>query len=156
MDSLPAAMKSLPVQIIPSFQHPALAWSTAGMMESYVSYNPRIAEQLPSDVLAFALVHEYAHLHLKHIGPFSSGNRSVATVREQEFAADRFAAQFWSTNDMRVAQAAAASFLSPAANRALGSEKPSLQAGYPTRQERAQAILDYLAQAQQNSALKGP
>jgi hypothetical protein len=155
MDSLPAVVKKLPVAIVPSYEHPVLAWATAGMMDRYVAYNPRVAEQLPPEVLAFALVHEHAHLQLGHIAPFT-GERSPATVREQELVADRFAARFWATNDARVAQAAVASFTSPAGRRALGSEQKSLAAGYPTRQERAQVILDCLAQAQSSAAPKKP
>ncbi len=149
-------MKSLPVRIVPSFEHPGLAWSTVSMMDTYVSYNPRIAEKLPPDVLAFALVHEYGHLQLNHIDILSFGAKPAAAIRQQELEADRFAARFWATNDARVAQAAAASFVSPAALGALGSEKPSREAGYPTRSERAQVILDCLAEAQRMSAAETP
>jgi Zn-dependent protease with chaperone function len=155
MESLPAAVKSLRVDIVPSTEHPVLAWATAGMMQQYIAYNPRVAEQLPPEVLAFALVHEYAHLKLNHVGPLG-GHRPAATVREQELVADRFAAKFWATNDARVAEAAAASFTSPAGRRALGSEQKSLEAGYPTQKERAQVILDCLAQAQPSAAPKKP
>lgn len=126
------------------------------MLGSYVSYNPRIAVKLPSDVLAFALVHEYAHLQLNHITALDFDVKSAAATRQRELDADRFAAMFWATNDARVAQAAAAAFLSPASHRAFGSEKPSLEAGYPTRQERAQAILDCLAESQRSLSLKNP
>jgi hypothetical protein len=156
MDSLPRVVASLPVRIVPSFEHPVLAWSTVSMMESYVSYNPRIAEKLAPKVLAFALVHEYGHLQLNHILVLGFGGKSAAAIRRQELDADRFAARFWATNDATVAQAAAASFLSPAARRALGSEKPSLEAGYPTRKERAQVILDCLAESEQRSAAMNP
>jgi hypothetical protein len=147
MDSLPEAVRSLPVRIIPSFEHPVLAWSTAGMMDSYVSYNPRVAEKVPPKVLAFALVHEYGHLQLKHIGPFGFEEKSADAIKRRELEADCFAARFWARHDASVARAAADSFLSPAANAALGSERPSLQAGYPTRSERARGILDCLAEA---------
>jgi hypothetical protein len=126
------------------------------MMETYVSYNPRIADKLPPDVLAFALVHEYGHLRLNHVRAFSFGEKSAAAIKQQELDADCFAARFWATNDTRVAHAAAASFLSPATSRALASEKPSREAGYPRPSERAQVILDCLAAAQRMSAAKNP
>lgn len=148
IDSLPEAVRSLPVRIIPSYEHPVLAWSTAGMMDRYVSYNPRVAKKLPTDVLAFALVHEFAHLHLHHIAPLDSGSRPAGVIRQRELEADRFAARFWATNDTRVAKAAAAAFLSPVAQRAFGSELRETEAGYPTRKERAQAILESLAETE--------
>ena len=152
-EALPTILKSLPVQIVPSFEHPVLAWTTVSMMQSYVSYNPRIAEKLPPEVLAFALVHEYAHLRLKHVGAFFDA-KSPAEVRSQELEADCFAARFWATNDTKVAQAAAGAFLSPTGQRALGSENLSIQTGYPTRKERAQAILDCLTETLQRSSPK--
>lgn len=151
MNSLPPIIRTLPVDIVPSTRQPALAWSTAGMMEKYISYNPRIAAKLPTGVLAFALVHEYAHLHLNHIAPFESP-KSPGEVRQRELEADRFAAKFWSTNDANVARAAASAFLSRAGQRALGSEKRSLQLGYPSREKRAKAILDALAESPQAAA----
>ena len=136
MDSLPPIVTTLPIRIVPSFEHRVLAWATKGMMEAHVSYNPNIAESLAPEILAFALIHEYAHLRLDHLPGF--GNRPAAAVRQQEIDADCFAARFWATNDARVARAAAESFLSPSARRALG--------GYPTPKERAQVILDCLAE----------
>jgi Zn-dependent protease with chaperone function len=144
MNSLPPIVETLRVQIVPSSEHPVLAWSTAGMMSQYISYNPRIAAKLSPDVLAFALVHEYAHLHLKHVGPFESP-KSPAEIRKNELEADRFAALFWATNNPQVAHAAAAAFRSPVAQKAFGSEKRSLEIGYPSREERAAAILDVIA-----------
>ena len=152
MDSLPQVVKSLPIQIVPSFEHPVLAWSTVSMMGTYVCYNPRIADRLPPDVLAFALVHEYGHLWLNHVRVFRFGENSSAAIKQQELDADCFAARFWATNDTKVVQAAVASFLSATADGELGSEKPSLEAGYPTRRERAQVILDCLAEVQRMSA----
>ncbi len=156
MYALPKGVKSLPVRIVPSFEHRVLAWSTVSMMDSYVSYNPRVAEKLPPEVLAFALVHEYGHLCLNHIQGFGFGKRSAAAIKQQELDADYFAARFWATNDARVAQVAAESFLSPAASRALRSENPSGEAGYPTRTERAHVIIDCLAEAQRVAAVKSP
>lgn len=156
MDSVPAVVKALPVQIVPSSKHRVLAWSTAGMMERYVSYNPQIAKKLPPDVLAFALVHEYGHLQLNHVPSFGFFMDSADAIKQRELDADRFAARFWATNNTRVAQAAAAAFLSPGSYRALGSEKPERAAGYPTPKERAQAILACLAEAQQGMLFKSP
>lgn len=154
MNSLPAAVATLPVRIVPSFEHRVLAWSTAGMMEEYVAYNPRVSKRVPPEVLAFALVHEYGHLQLHHISFLGVGNGAPATIKERELAADRFAVRFWATNDTSVARAAAESFMSPTASRVLGSEIPSDASGYPTRRERAQAILDCLAEMQQTSEVE--
>jgi len=151
MQSLPPAVASLPVEIVPSLKHPVLAWSTSGMMGSYISYNPRLAKRLPPEVLAFALVHEFGHLQLQHIERRASGDRSPSAIRQQELEADRFAARFWATHDPKVAAAAAAAFLSPTARKSLGSEPSSIRAGYPTQAERAQAIRDYLAMTQMES-----
>lgn len=144
INSLPPIVKTLPVPIVPSNEHPDLAWATSGMMNQYIAYNPRVAARLGSDVLAFAIVHEFAHLHLNHIGPFQSAN-SQDEIRRRELEADHFAARFWATNNVQVARAAAAAFRSPNAHKTFGSEKRSLNLGYPSREERAHAILDTLA-----------
>lgn len=156
MGSLPDSVKSLPIRIVPSYEHPVLAWTTVGMMDRYVSYNPSTAQKLPADVLAFALVHEYAHLRFNHVDALGLGAKTAAEIRQRELEADRFAARFWARHDPRVAQAAAAAFLSPAGHRALGPEESERDSGYPTRTERARAILACLAETREDAPLENP